>query len=96
MLEKEIERKMRRMIKERKGLFIKFVSPSMRGVPDRIVIVNPGRIIFVELKKEGSKPTEAQKAIHEMLKGYGLEVRVVTGMQGAIDFVKEVFSDAGI
>ena len=93
MLESDIEKKMRKLILDRGGLFIKFISPSTRGVPDRIVIKNPGRIIFVELKNTCKKPTPLQVHTHEMLRRMGCEVRVITGMQEAIAFVQEVFSD---
>ena len=52
MLEKEIERRMVQMVKQRGGLCYKFVSPSNPGVPDRIIITPDGKIIFVELKTE--------------------------------------------
>lgn len=91
MKESDIESKMRKLIKQRGGLFIKFVSPSTRGVPDRIVIKKPGRVIFVELKKEGETPTKLQKYVHKKLKDFGCEVYVITGMQEVIAFVEEVF-----
>ena len=91
MRESDIEAKMRNMIKQHGGLFLKFISPSTRGVPDRIVIKKPGRVIFVELKREGEKPTPLQRHIHKQLRSFGLEVYVVIGMQEVIKFVEEVF-----
>ena len=93
MIESDIESKMRKMVKERGGLFIKFISPSTRGVPDRIVIKNPNRIIFVELKRDGETPTPLQKHIHKKLRALGCEVWVVVGMKEVIEFVREVFPD---
>jgi len=91
MKESDIECKMRTLIKQRGGLFIKFISPSTRGVPDRIVVKKPGRVIFVELKKEGETPTKLQKYIHKKLRALGCEVYVVIGMKEALRFVEEVF-----
>ena len=50
MLEKEIERRMGEIIKNRGGLFYKFIG--LVGAPDRIVIIPGGRVIFVELKTD--------------------------------------------
>ncbi len=75
------------------GEFIKFVSPSTRGVPDRIAILPGGRIIFVELKKDGGRISPIQKRMHKKLRKLGADVRVVVGMQQAIDFVSEVCAD---
>ena len=43
MLEKEIERKLNRAARARGGLSLKFVSPGMGGVPDRIILM-PGSL----------------------------------------------------
>ena len=59
----------------------KWVSPSMSGVPDRIVFLPGGKIIFVELKRPGEKPTALQDRIIEILRGLGADVRVVDSME---------------
>jgi hypothetical protein len=41
-------------------LTYKFASPSQRGVPDR-VIMGGGKVLFLELKKDGCKPTALQQ-----------------------------------
>ena len=38
MIENDIEKYLVRRVKQMGGLALKFVSPSMAGVPDRIVI----------------------------------------------------------
>jgi hypothetical protein len=93
MVESEIESKMRDRIKERGGIFIKFISPSSRGVPDRIVLAKPGRIIFVELKREGETPTALQRHWQKILKSFGFDARVIIGMEEAMSFVEEVFPE---
>ena len=90
MRESEIEEKMRKRFKAYKILFIKFLSPSMVGVPDRIVITPHGRIIFVELKREGGVISPMQKYIHKLLRKYHVEVRVVIGLREAMGFVEGV------
>lgn len=93
VIESEIENKMRQKLKKHGAIFFKFVSPSMSGVPDRIVIMPNGRVIFVELKRDGGIISERQKFIHKMLRMNNAEVRVVIGMEQAMRFVREVCED---
>jgi hypothetical protein len=81
MLEKKIEERLRKKAKEAGGLAAKWVSPSMSGVPDRIVFLPGGKIIFVELKRPGEKTTPLQDRIIEILRGLGADVRVVDSME---------------
>jgi len=66
-LEKEIEKKICDYAKS-KGCYVrKFVSPNNRSVPDRIIIAPGGAVLFLEIKREGCKPTKAQLAEMELL-----------------------------
>ena len=49
MLESTVERHLREEAKKRKGMALKFVSPGMNGVPDRIVLMPDGKMAFVDL-----------------------------------------------
>ena len=80
MLEKLIERALVRRVKDLGGLCEKFVSPGRRSVPDRIVTLPGGRIIFVECKAPGKKPTPLQERDHEKRRSLGCEVRVIDNM----------------
>lgn len=53
MKESEIEARLVRGVKALGGVAYKFVSPGNVGVPDRVVVLPGGRVIFVELKAEG-------------------------------------------
>lgn len=73
-LEKEIEKKVCDYAKS-KGCYVrKFVSPNNRSVPDRIIIAPGGVVGFLELKREGCKPTKAQEVELELLKRMGCNV----------------------
>ena len=50
-LEKDIEKALGRMVGRRGGVCLKWVCPGWSGVPDRILLLPGGRIIFVELKR---------------------------------------------
>ena len=68
----------------------KFVSPGRAGVPDRIVLLPGGRVIFVELKTTRGKPTELQKRTHAQLRELGMDVRVLHGPLEVGEFLQEV------
>lgn len=73
MLERDIEAYLVKRCKEIGALADKFVSPQRRSVPDRLITFN-GRVLFVELKATGKKPTEAQVRDHERRRAAGAEV----------------------
>lgn len=50
-LEKEIEAKLVKVVKDAGGLCLKWVCPGWAGVPDRIVLLPMGRVVFVETKR---------------------------------------------
>ena len=68
MLEKEIEAYLVKRVKELGGRSYKWVSPGNVGVPDRIVLLPGGRIIFVELKQPGKRPTAVQRVVMAQLR----------------------------
>lgn len=75
---------------------MKFVSPGNDGVPDRIVVLPGGRVIFVELKAQ--KAQKAQKGVLmanqriqvARLRKQGALVFVITGMIEAKLFVDDM------
>ena len=77
MLERDIEKALVKRVKALGGMAEKFTSPSRRSVPDRIVTMPDGQIIFVELKAPGKKPTEAQERDHAKRRAMGCDVRVI-------------------
>lgn len=50
-LEKDIELALGRMVKRHGGMCLKWVCPGRAGVPDRILLLPGGRVMFVELKR---------------------------------------------
>lgn len=73
-LEKDIERKLVDMVKRHGGLCLKWVCPGRAGVPDRIVLLPEGRIIFVELKRpQGSRLDPLQRWWAKKLTEFGFD-----------------------
>ena len=81
MLERDIEKALVARVKDLGGLCEKFVSPGRRSVPDRIVTLPGGRIIFVELKAPGKVPTLLQMRDHHRRYLLGCDVRVIDGLE---------------
>ncbi len=60
MLEKDIEKYLVKCVAQAGGKAYKFVSPSNRGVSDRIVCLPDGTTHFIELKRPGGKISPLQ------------------------------------
>lgn len=74
MLEKNIEYYLRRKIQELGGECLKFVSPGYGGVPDRIILLPGGHVLFVELKRPGEVETKRQLYVQGVLRSLGFTV----------------------
>ena len=85
-LEKDVEAALVRRVKALGGLCEKFTSPGRRSVPDRIITMPNGQIIFVELKAPNKKPTDAQLKDHERRRALGCDVRVIDNKEDARAF----------
>lgn len=93
MKESELERRLVRGVQALGGCAYKFVSPGSVGVPDRLVILPGGRIVFVELKTERGSTSKMQDYQIGKLRGLGAEVRVLRGaveIAGFLDWCFEV------
>lgn len=77
-LEKEIEGKLRKAVKMRGGVCLKWVCPGWSGVPDRIVLLPGGRVLFVETKRpHGATLARLQEWWRGQLIGLGFHACVV-------------------
>ncbi|MDZ7789751.1 MAG: VRR-NUC domain-containing protein [Xanthomonadales bacterium] len=90
MREKTIEQHLVRRVRESGGLALKFTSPNRRNVPDRIVLMPGGLVVFVELKAAGRKATAAQAREHERLRSLGFWVEVLDSKDGVERFIEEI------
>lgn len=86
ILEKDVEATLVRRVKALGGHCEKFTSPGRRSVPDRIITMPNGQIIFVELKAPGNKPTDAQIKDHAKRRELGCDVRVIDNLEDARAF----------
>jgi hypothetical protein len=77
MREKQIESKLKQEVKTLGGIALKFMSPGLDGMPDRIVLLPGGCMAFVEVKSPGKAPRPLQEASHRMLRKLGFKVFVL-------------------
>lgn len=59
MKESKLEARIVKHCRDRGILCYKFSSPARRGVPDRLLIKG-GKVMFMEVKAEGKRPTQLQ------------------------------------
>ena len=74
MTEKHIEQKLIAVVKALGGMAIKINSLSMSGLPDRLVLLPGGEVIFIELKAPGKEMRPLQVKRKRQLEGLGFSV----------------------
>lgn len=89
MRERDIEAYLRDRVKEVGGWAPKWTSPGNSGVPDRIVFMPGGHIVFVELKATGEKPRALQLAQHKRIKSYSQDVRVIDSKEQVDGLIRD-------
>lgn len=67
---------------------LKFVSPGMSGVPDRLVLLPGGQLIFVEMKRPGGKLQPLQLKRKRDLEQLGFRVEVIDSEQQIKDLCR--------
>ena len=92
--ENKIEKRLIKEIEKLGGKALKFTSPGMIGVPDRIVLLPHGKLIFVELKAPGKKLKVIQEYRAKQLRKLGFDVRCIDSTDLIMKLVKEVRGNA--
>lgn len=69
---------------------MKWVSPGLVGVPDRLLLCPGGRIVFVELKTVTGRPTQAQVRMQATLRSLGFDARIVYGLEQGLALLDEM------
>jgi hypothetical protein len=96
-LEVSVEEKITEYAAKRGWWEGKFVCPGQTGVPDRIFgrpdkrlmfdMMPPNtfhaRVVLIEVKRDGKKPTAKQLAKHREMRKYGFEVHWVDNFEDA-------------
>ena len=93
-MERDVERALVKGVEALGGKAYKFVSPGNAGVPDRLVCLPMGRVIFVELKEKGGRVSGLQLSQIKRLSRLGHKVRVLKGRAEVDAFLSEIGGDA--
>jgi hypothetical protein len=92
MYERQIESRVKSHC-DRLGIYCrKFVSPSSAGVPDRF-LAKGGKVMFLELKREGNKMTPLQEREIRKLNEAGVHAVCTIGYQAAIQAIDDFFAE---
>lgn len=91
--EKQIERKFVEAVKGMGGRALKFVSPGMSGVPDRIVLIR-GKAYFAEMKAPGEKMRPLQMRRKKQLECLGFGVFCIDSPEKIDEVLREIGGDA--
>ena len=90
MREAGIENRLKKEIEKIGGKALKFVSPGTTGVPDRIILLPRGKMIFVELKAPGKKLRVIQEYRAKEYRNLGFDVRCIDSIESIMELVNEV------
>lgn len=86
-MEKKIEKYLIKSVEALGGLCVKFPPLFFRGFPDRIVLLPGGRVVFVETKTPGGKPSLIQRKVHGRLRALGFRVEVLDTYEQIDEFI---------
>lgn len=87
LTEKQIEQRLITKVKDKGGLAIKL--NSMAGLPDRLVLMPKGQIMFVELKAPGRKMSAQQLKRKRQLEELGFLVHCIDSYEGVNKLLQE-------
>lgn len=73
---------------------MKFVSPGFDGMPDRILLMPEGKVVFVEVKAPGKRPRPLQMARHKLLRDLGFSVFILDDESQITKIIEEIGGDA--
>ena len=76
----------------RPGRLLKWVSPGESGVPDRILILPEGQVVFIEFKKPGGRLSARQRLWMTRIESLGHKMRLISSMEEARAFIDELSS----
>ena len=89
-MEKQIEAYLVKRVRELGGIAYKFVSPSNRGVADRLVVLPGGVVWFVEVKTQGGRLAPLQKLFIEDMQRLEQNVTVLWSKEDVDAWIESI------
>ena len=89
MRETRVVAKLTQVTKAMKGWAIKLL-PSVSGLPDRLVLLPGGRVIFVELKSPTGTVAPHQTVVHNRLRALGFPVYVLSTLEMVVQWAADM------
>ncbi|MDF2902385.1 MAG: hypothetical protein K0S25_23 [Bacillus sp. (in: firmicutes)] len=90
MKEGPLERRLKKEVERLGGKALKFTSPGLSGVPDRLVLIPCGRLVFVEMKAPGEPLRPLQEKRKRELEALGFKVYKIDSLATIEEFIREV------
>jgi hypothetical protein len=87
--ERRVEKTFNQAIRGRGGWAIKLL-PSVSGLPDRLVLLPGGRVIFAELKAPTGTVEPHQTVVHRRLRSLGFTVVVLSSIDAVNEWVQTI------
>lgn len=88
--EQLIEKALKKKVEQSNGLAIKFISPSLVGIPDRLLLMPNGIVGFVEVKRPGGKLRRIQKKRIQQLTELGFKCFILDDIEMIDLMIKEL------
>ena len=83
--EADIEQRASKLLFDCYGIpSIKLVMVNDAGWPDRLYVLPGGRVVWVEYKKPGERPTAIQDERHDLLTAFGHTVATYESVEEAV------------
>lgn len=93
MEENRVERRLKKQVEKIGGKAYKWNPTGVIGVPDRMVLLPGGRVVFVELKAPGEKLRKIQEYRAKELIKLGFQVKCLDTVEKVDLFIKEVIQN---
>lgn len=85
-VEKTIDRRIAKKVKEIAGFYIKLPGSAISGLPDRLILLKGAKVLFAELKSK-KKPGKLQLYIHKKLRCLGFRIFVIADLETCNNFI---------
>lgn len=90
MEESRVENYLKRRVEKLGGKAYKWNPTGVIGVPDRMVLLPGGKVIFIELKAPGKKARKIQEYRAKQLKDLGFQVECLDTVEKVDLFIEDL------